>query len=271
MYKIKICITFFISFLFWDGLISQNYNRSIFLDCRAIPFTKECECDKRAMIDFIHKEIEPNIFNATRGLTDITLDLDINTNGNLVNFKINGIERFDLIEKMDYYLKNYSFKIPKLAANGDVFVSYKLPSNKQPNYDLKNIKIDVMTHGEEIFLVVEEMPRFQSCEDLDTDDQIYKCSNNLIMEYFKSNLVIPSIIKKQKIGGTVVVQFIVTKEGWIDGIQVIRDIGFGSGQAAVDLIESMNNMSDIWIPGKQRGKHKNVILTYPIKFDTEKY
>jgi hypothetical protein len=43
----------------------------------------------------------------------------------------------------------------------------------------------------------------------------------------------------------------------------------GSGQAAIDVIESMNDMEVPWIAAKQRGINVPVLFTLPIKFNPE--
>ena len=56
----------------------------------------------------------------------------------------------------------------------------------------------------------------------------------------------------------------------ISEIKIMREIGFGCGQAAVNVIESMNTLGKTWRPGHQRGKPVRVLYTLPIKFDTQK-
>jgi hypothetical protein len=42
------------------------------------------------------------------------------------------------------------------------------------------------------------------------------------------------------------------------------------GQAALDVIESMNNMSERWTPGAQRTRIVPVLITKPIEFKLKK-
>lgn len=123
----------------------------------------------------------------------------------------------------------------------------------------------------EVFVVVEEMPRFPGCEDLGgTTAQKNSCSKEKMMDYVLENLKYPTEAKANRTEGKAVVQFIVTKTGVLENIQVINDPGNGCGKAAKAVFESMNRMDKKWIPGKQRGKAVDVQLKVPVKFKLPK-
>lgn len=125
----------------------------------------------------------------------------------------------------------------------------------------------VLKQDRDVYKVVEEMPRFPGCEDSGLKGkELYKCSNEKLLEYVQNNLVYPEEAKKSGIEGKVVVQFIVEKDGSITEAKVIKDIGSNCGQAVKDVILSMNEMSDSFIPGKQRGKAVAVLYTLPVMF-----
>lgn len=48
--------------------------------------------------------------------------------------------------------------------------------------------------------------------------------------------------------------------------QSSRDLGSGLTEAAIEAVQSMNNMKKKWIPGKQNGRPVRVLYTLPIKF-----
>ena len=123
---------------------------------------------------------------------------------------------------------------------------------------------------EEIFKVVEDMPRFPGCEDeAMTKRQKQDCSRDLLLEYVAENIVYPEEAKNKRIEGIVVVTFIVNKEGQLNDIKVLRNIGAGCGQAAIEVFEKMNKEMLRWTPGKQRGNVVNVSMTVPVKFKLE--
>jgi len=47
-------------------------------------------------------------------------------------------------------------------------------------------------------------------------------------------------------------QFVVTRRGKVDRIKCIRDLGYGTCDEAVVMIEKMNEMEIKWTPGEQR-------------------
>jgi protein TonB len=121
----------------------------------------------------------------------------------------------------------------------------------------------------EIFVVVEQMPRFPGCEDIEGGDAAKKaCSDQKLMEFLGKNVRYPGMAIENGIQGSVVVSFVVERDGQVTNVEVLRDIGGGCGEEAVRLVQSMNN-EHRWIPGKQRGRTVPVRFTLPIKFSLE--
>ena len=121
----------------------------------------------------------------------------------------------------------------------------------------------------EVFKVVEEMPRFPGCEDMKTESEKKSCSDAALLDYIYINLEYPEEAFEKKFNGNVVVQFFIESDGFVSGINVVRSLGYGCDQAAIDIIESMNTMEEPWRPGFQMGKPVRVLYTLPIIFDIE--
>lgn len=122
-------------------------------------------------------------------------------------------------------------------------------------------------HAKEIFVVVEEMPRFPGCEDVAGDMKAKKtCADKKLMEFIYANIQYPAIARENGVEGNVVVQFVVNTDGTVQDVKVMRDIGAGCGEEAIRVVGLMNNMKDRWIPGKQRGRPVRVMFTLPIRF-----
>lgn len=119
----------------------------------------------------------------------------------------------------------------------------------------------------EIFRVVEEMPRFPGCEHLSSSKEKEDCARKQMMNYIYNHLNYPIDAILKHTTGQVVIQFIIEKDSSIKNIEVTRDIGNGCGQTAVDVVESMNNMTKKWRPGYQKGKPVRVLYTLPVKFN----
>ena len=118
-----------------------------------------------------------------------------------------------------------------------------------------------------IFTTAEEMPRFPGCENAIGLNRVKsKCATEKLLTYAYENLIYPEEAKKQKIEGLVVVKFIVNMYGDIEEPIVITSLGYGCDEEVIRLVEEMNNMSESWTPGKQRGRKVDVYFTLPIRF-----
>lgn len=119
----------------------------------------------------------------------------------------------------------------------------------------------------EIFVVVEEMPRFPGCETVAGDAKAKKaCADKKLMEFIYDKIQYPAIARENGVEGNVVVQFVVNTDGTVTDVSVVRDIGAGCGEEAVRIVNLMNSMSEKWTPGKQRGRAVRVMFTLPIRF-----
>lgn len=83
-----------------------------------------------------------------------------------------------------------------------------------------------------------------------------------IKQHISRNLVYPAYARDIGAQGTVYVSFVVDKEGEVTDVKVIRDIGYGCGEAAMNAVKSMCK----WKPGKMGGQPVKVQCTLPIKF-----
>jgi protein TonB len=119
---------------------------------------------------------------------------------------------------------------------------------------------------EEIFKVVEQMPRFPGCEDLGTENERKACASQKMLEFIYANIEYPMIARENNIEGTVVVQFVVDRSGTIRDINTVRDIGGGCGEEAVRIVNMMNEMDQKWVPGMQQGRPVNVLFNLPVRF-----
>lgn len=120
--------------------------------------------------------------------------------------------------------------------------------------------------GEEIYKVVEDMPRFSGCEDKGlSKSEVKQCAENLMLDYIYTNLKYPKTALENKTVGMVVLQFVIDKKGVVKDSKLVRNIGDGCGEAALAIVDAMPD----WIPGKQRGKPMNVLYTLPIRFQLD--
>lgn len=81
-------------------------------------------------------------------------------------------------------------------------------------------------------------------------------------EYLRKNLNYPSSARRIGIEGTVIVRFVINKDGSVQDVQVMRSIGGGCDEEAIQVIENSPN----WNPGKMGGLPVRSRMAMPIKF-----
>lgn len=121
-----------------------------------------------------------------------------------------------------------------------------------------------------IYQVVAEMPRFPGCERLDTSIQVInECAQANLLKFIYQNVRYPIAARQNGYEGTVVVRFVVEKNGTLGSPQIIRDIGGGCGAEVLHLLYGMNKVGLKWRPGYQDGKPVRVQFTLPVRFKLE--
>lgn len=80
------------------------------------------------------------------------------------------------------------------------------------------------------------------------------------LEYVGRNYHFPREAIERGVSGRILVTFVVETNGMISNIKVIKDIGYGTGLAAIKIIED----SPKWIPGMQHGIPVRVSYTLPL-------
>ncbi|MEB2782853.1 M56 family metallopeptidase [Algoriphagus sp. C2-6-M1] len=81
--------------------------------------------------------------------------------------------------------------------------------------------------------------------------------------YLSKNLTYPAQARRMGIEGTVIVAFVVNTDGSLSDFEVIRGIGGGVDEAAIQVVENAPN----WIPGKRKsGESLNTRMRLPIRF-----
>ena len=85
-----------------------------------------------------------------------------------------------------------------------------------------------------------------------------------MQKFIRDNIVYPQMAQEDDIQGLVVLRITVSKTGHIDknNIEVMKPLGGGCTQAAIDVVKKMPP----WSPGKQLDKPVNVRMTLPIRF-----
>jgi len=99
------------------------------------------------------------------------------------------------------------------------------------------------------YVMVDQMPQFPGGE-------------REMLRFIKNNLRYPLSAQENNIQGTVILNFVVNREGKIINLKVVKGIGFGCDEESIRVMEKM----PLWTPGKQRGQTVLVSFTMPIRF-----
>ncbi|MBQ7942030.1 MAG: energy transducer TonB [Muribaculaceae bacterium] len=102
---------------------------------------------------------------------------------------------------------------------------------------------------EQVFTAVEQMPQFPG-------------GDVALMKYLNENINYPQVAMENGVQGRVIVQFVVTKNGTIGEVKIIRSVDRDLDKEAVRLCKSLPK----FIPGKMNGQAVNVWYTLPITF-----
>jgi len=102
-------------------------------------------------------------------------------------------------------------------------------------------------------VIVEQMPQFPGGE-------------NEMMKFIREHLHYPVIAQELGVTGTVIINFVVNREGDITNMVVTRSIGSGCDEEAKRVLDIMPR----WNPGKQGGQTVSVRYTLPFKFIIQK-
>lgn len=105
------------------------------------------------------------------------------------------------------------------------------------------------TDQDKVYQVVEKMPEFPG-------------GIQMLMKYLSENIKYPEEAQKLGIEGKVICQFVITKEGKVDDVNVIRSVHPSLDAEAIRVLKAM----PIWIPGEQKGTKVNVQYVLPINF-----
>ena len=114
---------------------------------------------------------------------------------------------------------------------------------------------------QEIFTVVEDMPKFKGCESL-SGDAATACTMQKIQAY-TAKVDYPQIAIDNDIEGKVYISFVVDRDGSVKEVTLLRGVDKLLDNAAMKHIKGLPKFAS---PGKQRGKAVKVKYNIPIVF-----
>ena len=115
------------------------------------------------------------------------------------------------------------------------------------------------TDGEAPLQLAEKMPVWSTC--INEADEA-ACTQQAIVTYVIEHIVFGRKAKKRGLEGTVIVRFIVEKDGSIGDIEVVRGVDPLLDDQVVDAVRNFPAFQ----PGEQRGKAVRVQYALPVRF-----
>lgn len=137
----------------------------------------------------------------------------------------------------------------EVEVDDDLNINTESDENLSIDLNAFNIE-DENVAEEEVFVIVEDMPKFQGK------------GPDAFRAWIAQNMVYPPIAAENLIQGTVFVQFAINSKGEVVDVKVVRGVDPSLDAEALRVIKA----SPKWEPGKQRGKAVKVQFTFPIRF-----
>lgn len=86
-------------------------------------------------------------------------------------------------------------------------------------------------------------------------------SLNAFKNWIAKSYIIPPKAKKAKVNGTIIASFVVERNGNIEQVHIVGDLGYGTGEE----LERVLLLSEKWQPGIVNGKSVRVQYQIPLK------
>ena len=110
-------------------------------------------------------------------------------------------------------------------------------------------KVKKRAGKDDVFIISEVAPKYPGGE-------------GGMTQYLQKNIKYPSSAQEQGVKGTVLVQFVVEKDGKVSDVTIVRSVAKSLDAEAKRVVAAMPT----WAAGKQNGKAVAVQYTLPIKF-----
>lgn len=90
----------------------------------------------------------------------------------------------------------------------------------------------------------------------------YPGGNEAMYKFINKKLKYPRQARKNGIEGKVFIQFVIDTDGSVIDAKILKDIGYGCGEAALKVVNKMPK----WKPGTVQNKPVKVAFTLPFTF-----
>lgn len=171
-------------------------------------------------------------------------------------------------------IDSQKFTPPAITSDDMVEESRELLSQEELNSNRVQISIETVNNGNTEGVDIAEIRREQRQiinqppqepnkvhEHVEVMPQ-FPGGNVELMRYLGTNIKYPTIAAENGIQGRVVLKFVVSKDGSISNIQIVRSLDPSCDKEAIRVVKGMPK----WIPGMQNGHPVAVYFTLPVLF-----
>lgn len=171
-------------------------------------------------------------------------------------------------------IDSQKFTPPAITSDDMVEESRELLSQEELNLNRVQISIETVNNGNTEGVDIAEIRREQRQiinqppqepnkvhEHVEVMPQ-FPGGNVELMRYLSANIKYPTIAAENGIQGRVVLKFVVSKDGSISNIQIVRSLDPSCDKEAIRVVKGMPK----WIPGMQNGHPVAVYFTLPVLF-----
>jgi len=124
-----------------------------------------------------------------------------------------------------------------------------MESDESTQIDIQELPEDNTDKAEEVFFVVEDMPKFPG-------------GDLALKRWIANHVKYPAVARENDIQGKVFVRFVVTSSGKVDKVQIVRGVDPLLDAESIRVVKALPR----WKPGYQRNKPVSVWYTVPINF-----
>lgn len=128
-------------------------------------------------------------------------------------------------------------------------LSFGFMANAMAQHFDEGEEVIEQSESDKVFEVVEKMPSFPG-------------GPGAMYDFLAKNIKYPEVAVECGIQGSVIVTFIVKKDGSLSDVRVAKSVDPSLDKEAVRVVKSMPK----WIPGIEKGKYVNVKFTLPVTF-----
>jgi protein TonB len=158
-----------------------------------------------------------------------------------------GTRARDVENAMKRYVK---FTAPKIEKDVNATDGKQKPIKSTVKFTAPTI---ISYGNDSVYYGVEQMPQFPG-------------GDEEMMKFIKDNLHYPPVAVAAGIEGRLTIRFVVSRDGDVTDVKVIRGIDAACDKEAVRVVKLMPK----WIPGRQEGRNVPVFYTLPIVYKLPK-